>query len=460
MEDERRALAARMTDKAAKLLLDMPLRQMRRLEEMRFYAGQNACFVFDGRGETQNVFFSRRDVDELVTALCSHSRYAYETQLAQGYIPLGNGCRAGVCGRMTTGESGRLSSPTSVCIRVARDVPGASGGVLPYIMGEGGRVCRALLLGPPGCGKTTVLRDAAKKLADMGIRVAVCDEREELFPTGEAEQGIDVMRGVDKAAAVEMLLRAMAPQAVLCDEIGNERDAQALENAARCGVGLLASAHAGTWTDVLRRPILKRLYDGATFERYLLLGHMTRKGRRFSRRMERMWNTAVMAMISLSAIGFAVADGETRRVRWIQAMRRCILRMNDVIRYERLPLAALLARMDLRATREQRELTRLLHLCGERMENSANPQLVELFVREAGRTPSYGVLAEADREAFEQVLGELGRTGLEEQLRILSEADGRLYQREESLRRDAARRAQMIRTLGVTGGAAAFLMLI
>ena len=61
-------------------------------------------------------------------------------------------------------------------------------------------------------------------------------------------------------------------------------------------------------------------------------------------------------MISLSAIGFAVADGETRRVRWIQAMRRCILRMNDVIRYERLPLAALLARMDLRATREQREL--------------------------------------------------------------------------------------------------------
>ena len=124
-----------------------------------------------------------------------------------------------------------------------------------------------------------------------------------------------------------------------------------------------------------------------------------------------MWNTAVMAMISLSAIGFAVADGETRRVRWIQAMRRCILRMNDVIHYERLPLAALLARMDLRATREQRELTRLLHLCGERMENSANPQLVELFVREAGRTPSYGVLAEADREAFEQVLGELGRRG-------------------------------------------------
>ena len=37
-----------------------------------------------------------------------------------------------------------------------------------------------------------------------------------------------------------------------------------------------------------------------------------------------MWNAAVMAMISLSAIGFAVADGEMRRVRWVQAMRRTL----------------------------------------------------------------------------------------------------------------------------------------
>lgn len=57
-------------------------------------------------------------------------------------------------------------------------------------------------------------------------------------------------------------------------------------------------------------------------------------------------------------------------------------------------------------------------------------------------------------------MAELGRTGLDEQLRILSDADERLRQREESLRRDAGRRAQLIRTLGVTGGAALFLLLI
>lgn len=94
MQDERQKLAARMTPKAARLLLDLPLLRVRRLEEMRFYAGQNACFIFDGRSETQHAFFSRQDVDELVTALCGYSRYAYETQLAQGFIPLEGGCRA------------------------------------------------------------------------------------------------------------------------------------------------------------------------------------------------------------------------------------------------------------------------------------------------------------------------------------------------------------------------------
>ncbi len=57
LEDERQTLAARMTDKPARLLLDLPLRRVRRLEEMRFYVGQNACFIFDGRGETQHVVF-------------------------------------------------------------------------------------------------------------------------------------------------------------------------------------------------------------------------------------------------------------------------------------------------------------------------------------------------------------------------------------------------------------------
>ncbi len=165
-------------------------------------------------------------------------------------------------------------------------------------------------------------------------------------------------------------------------------------------------------------------------------------------------------MMLVSATGFLLSDGEMRRVRWVQAMRRCLLRMNGIIRYEQPTLSALLRRLDLRATAQERELTKLLHACADRMEHSATPQLMLLFAGESARVPGYGVLSEEDRSAFEGVLAELGRTRLPEQIRLLDSADERLRAREETLRTDARRRAQMIRTLSLCGGAALFLVLV
>ena len=172
------------------------------------------------------------------------------------------------------------------------------------------------------------------------------------------------------------------------------------------------------------------------------------------------WNTAMTALIGMGAVSVLLADGERQRVDWIRAMRRCLLRMNGLIRYERPGLADMLRRIDLRATRQERALTQLLHASAERMENSANPQLTMIFLDESARLPGYGVLSQEDRSSFEAVLGELGRTGLGEQIRLIEQADERLRAREEQLAREAGRRAQLIRTLGLTGGAAVFLLLI
>ena len=241
---------------------------------------------------------------------------------------------------------------------------------------------------------------------------------------------------------------------------------RALLDAARCGVGLAASAHAGVFDDVLHRPVLRALYEAGAFERYLLLGRHGKLAAAYDAEGKPISGGGIEHEKRRGdGHDFAQRDrlcggGEMRRVRWVQAMRRTLMRINDMIRYERVPLAKLLQSIELHATREQRDLTRLLHACGARLENSVNPQLVEIFAAETERTPGYGVLSQTDRSAFEQVMAELGRTGLDEQLRILSDADERLRQREECLRRDAGRRAQLIRTLGVTGGAALFLLLI
>ena len=134
--------------------------------------------------------------------------------------------------------------------------------------------------------------------------------------------------------------------------------------------------------------------------------------------------------------------------------------MNDLIRYEQPSLEDMLMRIDLRATQQDRELTRLLHASAQRLRYCVNPQLMLLFAGESARLPAYGVLSEEDRSALEPVLGELGRTGMREQLRLIGEADERLRAREEELRAQAGKRAQLIRTLGLTGGAAAFLLLV
>lgn len=159
-------------------------------------------------------------------------------------------------------------------------------------------------------------------------------------------------------------------------------------------------------------------------------------------------------------MGFLLSDGERARLRYIQAMRRCLMRFADVLRYEQPELPELLRRAQLRATPQDRELTRLLHDCADRLERSVNPQLMQLFAGAAQRVPGYGVLSAQERSAFEHLLGELGRTGLAQQLQLISAADEQLRRHEEQAARESAQRVRLIRTLGLTAGAAVFLLLI
>ena len=165
-------------------------------------------------------------------------------------------------------------------------------------------------------------------------------------------------------------------------------------------------------------------------------------------------------MIAISAVGFLLSDGERRRISWVRAMRRCLLRMSSIIRYEQPGLAQLLERIDLSATAQEKALTQLLHRCAQRMGHSTNPQLALLFAGETARMPVYGVLSEEDRAAFEGVLSSLGMSPLPEQLRLIDSADERLRAREETLAQETGKRVRLIRSLGILCGAAAFLILV
>ncbi|MBQ2990332.1 MAG: stage III sporulation protein AB [Clostridia bacterium] len=165
-------------------------------------------------------------------------------------------------------------------------------------------------------------------------------------------------------------------------------------------------------------------------------------------------------MIAASAIGFLLSDGEMRRIGWVQAMRRCLLRINGAVRYEQPPLDELLERIDLRATPQERELTRLLHACAARIRGGETAGLQVLFAGECAKHPGYGVLCREDSAAFDAVLSELGRTRLSEQISVIDGADERLRAREEELRGICRKRAHLFRAMGMAAGAALFLILI
>ena len=271
----REALCANLPRDVAKLLMNLTRTDAAQLTEIRARVGQPVCFAFVFGMREMGGIITHEMMEELVNSLCSHSRYAYEAQMAQGFIPLPGGHRAGICGRAVyeNGEIVRLSAIRSVCIRIARHIDGASASFRKHLF-IGGRPTRTLLLGPPGCGKTTALRDAAMYLArQFHLQVAVADEREELF-CGRESEAVDVISGASKADALRMLIRSMAPQVVVTDEIGRLEDARALLDAASGGVGVLASAHAEGFEDVLRKPALRLLYEQRAFDWYILLGKM------------------------------------------------------------------------------------------------------------------------------------------------------------------------------------------
>ena len=192
------------------------------------------------------------EVFRAAQALSGHALAARQRELAAGVLPLPGGSRLGVCGVMD--ENG-LREITSLCVRQCHELPGVGAGVFPRIQGK-----NALILGPPGAGKTTLLRDLARLTSLSGKQVGIIDERGELAacrggrPTLDVGPSCDVVTGMDRARGALLLIRAMAPEVIVTDELGGPADARALMEAARCGALVLASAHARCPEDLAVRP--------------------------------------------------------------------------------------------------------------------------------------------------------------------------------------------------------------
>lgn len=275
-------------------LEEIRIREGRPLEVM--YASRYAFLNERGqlvRAEDHAYRPGRADCATLLELLTDHSLYTYEEELKQGYITIAGGHRVGLAGRtvLQEGKVRQIRDVSSFNIRIARELGGAGQRVLPFIINAGlDKIHNTLIISPPQQGKTTLIRDLARRISrgdwegtagtmlKRGFKVGVVDERSELaaceggVPQFDLGPRTDVLDGCPKAEGMMMMIRSLSPEVLVVDEIGRPEDAVAIHEALHAGISMIATAHGADLEDVSRRPALRELIAEKTFERYVILG--------------------------------------------------------------------------------------------------------------------------------------------------------------------------------------------
>lgn len=240
------------------------------LLELRLRLNSQPVLVLACGTRTLCRHITQEDIQFCINMASKYSPWAAQS-LAKGYITAAGGHRLGICGTtvVDNGVMTGIRAPTSLSIRVARDFIG----IAEKAASLNGSI---LIIGKPGGGKTTLLRDLIRIKGNQYC-VAVVDEREELFP--QVNHSIffttglntDILSGCPKYQGIEAVLRSMTPDIIAVDEITAEEDCTALIRAGWCGVKLLATAHAANRHDLYNRPVYRSIVECQLFDTLIVL---------------------------------------------------------------------------------------------------------------------------------------------------------------------------------------------
>ncbi len=223
------------------------------------------------------IIVTSRQIDECFKRICDYSVYSHQNEIIGGFITVKNGHRAGLCGSAVI-ENGSIigvRSISSINLRVARQIFGAADDLVKRLLTN--RIDGVLICGVPGSGKTTLLRDTARQLSVSGKRVSVVDERGEIAAVycGQAGNDLgprcDILDGYPKGDGILIAVRCLAPDVIVCDEIGSTQEADALLVGMNCGVAVIATVHAANREELLRKKQIMRLIEAGAFRHIVFL---------------------------------------------------------------------------------------------------------------------------------------------------------------------------------------------
>lgn len=237
------------------------------LSEVRVRGRGRSALVLSGENIPLMTKVGMDEVSKIYDRVIGGSAYAHTGETSHGFVSLSHGIRVGISARLS--DRGLVSEVSSLVFRLPTS-PSENAEEIFSLWKE--RKGGALIYSLPGEGKTSALRALAGLISQrLGLRVLVIDERREFILEEYERVSVDILSGYAKSVGLEIALRTMSAEVVIIDEIGNSEETEALLRVGRGGVPIIATAHAASFDEVIKKRSVSMLFDEGYFNLFVRL---------------------------------------------------------------------------------------------------------------------------------------------------------------------------------------------
>ena len=281
-----RILPSKITD-----ILDKRL-NVERIYELRFRSGKAVSINYGGTFyylskdglsslADNSVTATPQMLQDIVVKASDYSLYTVNRNLCDGFITVEGGVRIGITGEYVWENDAikTIKNFSGLTVRIPHEVKGCADKLIRPLTAGG--VKNSLIISPPACGKTTLLRDISRMISSLspGNNILLIDERSEIaaclggVPQLDVGNNVDVISNCTKQKAILRGIRSMNPSVIITDELAESSDIDAVFTAAYSGVKIIASVHALDQYDLMNKTSFDRAVKSRLFERYAVLSN-------------------------------------------------------------------------------------------------------------------------------------------------------------------------------------------